>query len=537
MHLESMPLGGKIFFFWFLVLGVWLVAYGQQPTVRSPITVKTHQREGYQDIEIQTALTNYLFSTQGAVLKSAYLYFAPFGWQPLELIPDTATDPKTLSRSFLEDAGFPFAILGGAIGEKEPYEFEMPPTDRAKQLVLIFRKQLAGFTIQKRFTIYNDPYYTLKVELALKNSSDSPITSEDDFRMVLGNGVGGLGKWEARYLFDGKRSAVLLGPEAYKQFNGLGFVSRDLVFFLKNESPQIRPFVAAGGKLFGVKAERLILAAGEERTFQFTLYAGRHKYLLLEHAGFAGIENLSLYNQLLVPMIRFLDWLYQKTRNYGWAIIIFTLITRIVLFPLMRKQFYSMAKMHQLRDRIEKLQQRYPNLLKLRQLHPKMSEDELRRRARENQQALHQKLMELYKKEGINPLSGCLPMLIQFPILIILWRTIMYSAERIHLSPGFLWMPDLSFHDPYYIIVVLTVIFMVLQSKLTPTPTPSAGGLQTQLFIWGMPIFMGILLKDFPAGLWLYYFLTTALQVLQQLFINWEMSRKAPKPQEVGVAE
>ncbi len=526
MHLEGVPLSLKVF--WLLALGIWFVAYSQPQTVRSPITIKTHAREGYKDIEIQTALVNYLFSTQGGVLKSVYLYFAPFGWQPLELIPDTATDPKTLSRSFLEEAVFPLALSLGSLDEKEFYEFEMTQTEQPKKLVLSFSKQLNGLKIQKRFTVYNDPYYAVDLELSLKNNSDSQIALEEGFRMVLGNGVGAGGKGEVRYLFDGKRSAVMLGPEAYRRFDGLGFVSRDLVLFLKNESPEIRPFAKSeqGRSLVGIKAEKLVLAAGEERSFRFTLYAGRHKYLLLEHTGLAKIENLSFYNQLLVPMIRLLDWLYEKTRNYGWAIIIFTLITRIVLFPLMRKQFYSMAKMHQLRDKIEKLQQRYPNLLKLRQLHPKMSESELRQRARENQQAMHQKLMELYKKEGINPLSGCLPMLIQFPILIILWRAIMYSAERIHLSPGFLWMPDLSLSDPYYIIVVLTVIFMVLQSKLTPMSTPGAGGLQGQLFVWGMPIFMGILLKDFPAGLWLYYFLTTALQVLQQLFINWEMSRQ-----------
>ena len=532
MHLESVPLGVKIFVFWLLALGVWLIAYSQQPTVRSPIIVKTHEREGYKDIEIQTALTNYLFSTKGGVLKSVYLHFAPFGWQPLELIPDMATDPKTLSRSFLEDAAFPLTLSLESLNEKASYEFEIIQTDQPKKLVLSFRKKLNGLTVEKLFTIYNDPYYAIDVELSLKNNTDSPKILEDGFHMTLGNGVGAASQGEVRYLFDGKRSAVI--PEAYSRFDGLGFVSRDLVLFLKNESLEIRPFVkteeAAGPqpkRIFGVKAEKIVLAAGEMKNFRFSLYAGRHKYLLLEHAGLAKIENLSFYNQLLVPVIRSLDWLYVKTRNYGWAIIIFTLITRIVLFPLMRKQFYSMAKMHQLRDKIEKLQQRYPNLLKLRQLHPKMSESELRQRARENQKAMHQKLMELYKKEGINPLSGCLPMLIQFPILIILWRAIMYSAERIHLSPGFLWMPDLSLSDPYYIIVILTVIFMVLQSKFTPTPT--ATGLQGQLLVWGMPIFMGILLKDFPAGLWLYYFLTTAFQVLQQLFINWEMSRKAPK--------
>lgn len=519
-------MGGKIFVFWLLALGIWFVAYSQQPITRSPITVKTHEREGYKEIEVQTALANYLFSTQGGVLRSVYLYFAPFGWRPLELIPDTATDPKTLSRSFLEGAVFPMALSLDSLNEKEPYEFEMPQTDQLKKLVLSFSQQLNGLTIEKRFTIYNDPYYAIDLELSLKNNSDSQIALEGGFGMVLGNGVGEVGKGEVRYLFDGQRSAVMLGPES--RFEGVGFVSRDLVFFLKSESPEIRPFVK-GQRVLGVKVEKLALEAGKTKSFRFTLYAGRHKYLLLEHAGLEKIENLSLYNQLLVSMIRLLDWLYQKTRNYAWAIIIFTLLTRIVLFPLMRKQFYSMAKMHQLRDKIEKLQQRYPNLLKLRQLHPKMSEDELRRRARENQQAMHQKLMELYKKEGINPLSGCLPMLVQFPILIILWRAILYSAERIHLSPGFLWMPDLSLSDPYYIIVVLTVIFMILQSKLTPMSTPGAGGLQGQFFSWGMPIFMGILLKDFPAGLWLYYFLTTALQVLQQLFINWEMSRQAPK--------
>jgi len=134
----------------------------------------------------------------------------------------------------------------------------------------------------------------------------------------------------------------------------------------------------------------------------------------------------------MIPVIQFLGMLYRATGNYGWAIILFTILTRVVLFPLMRKQYHSMAKMQKIQPKLKRIQERF----------------------KDDRQLMQQKMMELYRKEGVNPMGGCLPMLVQLPILILIWRAILHSGELIHLSPGFLWVPlhprhpDHRFDDP-----------------------------------------------------------------------------------------
>ena len=116
-------------------------------------------------------------------------------------------------------------------------------------------------------------------------------------------------------------------------------------------------------------------------------------------------------------------------------------------------------------------------------------------------------------------------MFVQLPILVLLWKAILYSATQIHFSPGFLWVSDLSLRDPYFILVILTTAVMILQQKMmTPMTTGDTKGSQKYMG-YMMPIFMAVFLYNFPAGLWFYYFLTTVLQVGQQYFVNWEMAK------------
>ena len=116
-------------------------------------------------------------------------------------------------------------------------------------------------------------------------------------------------------------------------------------------------------------------------------------------------------------------------------------------------------------------------------------------------------------------------MIIQLPIIIVIWRALLYASEQIHLSPGFLWVSDLSLHDPYFILVIVTTLIMLLQQYfMSPMTSPDAAGPQKYMGYF-FPLMMGFLLWKFPAGLWLYYLLTTAAQVGQQAFVNWEMAR------------
>lgn len=492
---------------WMLFL-LSLTAAGDQ----GPLIVTIHERGNYQDIEIQTRLSNYVLSTEGGELRSAFLHFAPYGLRKEELVADTTTDPATLARSYAAGGIFPFTLeLAGLEG---PWEYRLLE-QRADLVRVEFTKAAGVLEIKKIYTIRDDPSYTVDLELVLGHGGPEEL-SLDGFKLLLGTDLFRVApekfaSGEIRYLFDGRRTATV--PESYESFEGLGTVSKAAVLFLKMRSPGLVPSIGLdprGRAVLGVESERLELAPGEEQSFRFTLYAGRPKWTLLQRSGIEKILDVGAFSQALIAVVKFLDWLYALTGNYGWVIILFTIAVRIILFPLMRKQYYSIAKMQRLQPKIQKLQQRY----------------------KKDREILQKKMMELYQKEGINPLSGCLPMLIQFPILYVLWRAILYSAEQIHLSPGFLWMADLSVADPYYIIVVLNVVAMILQSKLS-TPGATGGGQRPNwALVYGMPLFMGYLLRNFPAGMWLYWFLTTIFQVGQQWLINLEIGRLEPATPE-----
>lgn len=479
-------------------LGAWRAGLAE-PLLR--------EREGYYDIEVRTGLTSYLFSTEAGELRSAFLYFAPYGQRRDEMVVDSTTDPKTLTRDFAPGGIFPFTLeLEGLEG---PWEYRL--LRREEDLVqLEFAKAAGNLLLKKVYTIRDDPSYTVDCELVLSNAGRTTLPIDgfklllgvDQFQVLLGKFVTG----EVRYLFDGKRMEAV--PASYGRFEGLGVVTKAAALFLRIKSHEagFAPSLELDGrgrKVLGVKALGLELGPDEERRYYFSLYAGRPKWTLLRLSGLEELVDVGPFGWALIGIVGFLDWLYAATGNYGWAIILFTIVVRIVLYPLMRKQYYSMARMQRLAPRLQQLQQRY----------------------KQDRELLQKKMMELYRREGINPLSGCLPLLIQFPILYVLWQAILYSAERVHLSPGFLWMADLSVADPYYIIVILNVVAMVLQSWLF---TPTGGQRPNWLLILGMPIFMGFLLRNFPAGMWLYWLFTTVLQIGQQWLINRELGRLGP---------
>jgi YidC/Oxa1 family membrane protein insertase len=512
-----------------IVLIGLLVFTVQAQDPRTHIVTRWLGEHSPRELEVKTGLVSYIFSESGGTLRSIYLYFAaPWGNPPVEILPDVTVKPEDLSRLYIADATFPFTLTVGSVSPEALYQTEILPSDTPKTQRVAFTHQTDALKIIKTFTVINEPDYTVGVELRLENLSSEALSLPEGFQVSLGAGVQDA-RSEARFLFDGVRSTQIV--QNYRVFEGAGFVGHNLVLWLSNDPAQgdIRPWVstdAKGRQILGVRAAFLTLAPGESRTYRFTLYAGRLNLVFLEQAGLQYVTDHGLWSQALAGVTKFLNLLYAYTGNYGWALILFTLIIRLLMYPLTRAQFHSMAKMKEIQPKLEKLQARYPSLTQLRAMYPKMSEDELKRRARENREELTKKQMELFRKEGVNPMGGCLPALLQIPIFILLWRVIVYSAEAIHLSPGFLWMSDLSQHDPLYIIVALTVLAQIAQGKLTPVPS---GAGQSPAMTWLFPVVFGFLLKDLSAGLWLHYFVSTLVQVGQQLVVLWELRRR-PKP-------
>lgn len=488
----------------FMLLAASLLATGAEGTV----TYSLHEHDGITDIEVITPLADYVFSEDGGVMKSLFITFTTYGSSVVELLPGTKTDPETLERQYVADAQFPFAIQGEGF-EEGVYSLQEAERTDSGGLVITFVGDFDGVSITKEYTIDPDAIYTIDYRLTVNNRTGSPL----QLSMLLGEHIPSDKGPSLHYIFNGEPITDVLAPGSYASFDGIGLMDKSIVFFLSpREGDPVAPLVErtpAGSERFGVT----MTAAEGESVFDYSLYGGRRRYLLMEAAGLAPLDEPGVGARLMIPVIQFLGMLYRATGNYGWAIILFTILTRVVLFPLMRKQYHSMAKMQKIQPKLKRIQERF----------------------KDDRQLMQQKMMELYRKEGVNPMGGCLPMLVQLPILILIWRAILHSGELIHLSPGFLWVPDLSRPDPYFILVILTTGLMILQQWLmTPKSTGETAGGQ-KYFGYLFPLFMAVLLWRFPAGLWLYYLLTTGAQVGQQAIVNWEMARAdAARPALAG---
>lgn len=199
---------------------------------------------------------------------------------------------------------------------------------------------------------------------------------------------------------------------------------------------------------------------------------------------------LSFFSEIIFWVINHIHLLVS---NWGLAIILVTCLIKLIFYPLSAKSYRSMAKMRMLQPRIKRLQEIY----------------------KDDRQALSKKIMELYKEEKVNPLSGCLPMLIQIPIFISLYWVLLESVE-LRQAPFIFWIHDLSMKDPYFVLPVLMGLSMFLQQKLSPAP---ADPMQAKVMMF-LPIIFTFLFASFPSGLVLYWLTNNLISILQQWVIT-----------------
>lgn len=201
-----------------------------------------------------------------------------------------------------------------------------------------------------------------------------------------------------------------------------------------------------------------------------------------------------------IPLFKILEFIHSYVGNWGFSIILLTIVVRSVLFPLTKAQYTSMAKM--------------------RLLTPKMQE--LRERYKDDRQKLGQETMRLYKSEKVNPMGGCFPLLIQMPIFIALYWTLMESTELRH-APFILWITDLSVYDPYFVTPILYGITMFFIQKMSPTPINDP--VQRKV-IMAMPLIFTFMFCTFPAGLTVYWLVSNCFTIFQQVIIYRSLEKR-----------
>ena len=244
------------------------------------------------------------------------------------------------------------------------------------------------------------------------------------------------------------------------------------------------------------------VAPGASASVTMPLYIGPQEVDKLAKIA-PGLELVVDYGWLYIlaaPLFWVLKFIHSLVGNWGWAIILLTILIKLVFYPLNHKAGRSMAQMKVLGPKMEKLKQLYGD----------------------DRQKLNQAMMELYRTEKINPLGGCLPILVQIPVFIALYWVLLASIELRH-APWLGWIQDLSAPDPFYILPVIYAISMFVQTKLNPQP---ADPVQARVML-AMPIVFSVFFLFFPSGLVLYWVVQNLLSIAQQWHINKTLAAEA----------
>lgn len=254
---------------------------------------------------------------------------------------------------------------------------------------------------------------------------------------------------------------------------------------------------ALGGDLYsaGVVLPVGGIAPGKTSSVSARLFAGPQEQKHLKEVA-PGLEYTVDYGWLTViaaPLFWLLSYIQKLVQNWGVAIVLLTVLIKAAFYPLSAASYKSMAQMRKLAPRLQHIKERYGD----------------------EREKLHQAMMELYKTEKINPMGGCLPILVQIPVFIALYWVLLGSVEMRH-APFMLWITDLSAPDPYYVLPILMGITMIVQTYLNPVPPDPVQAKVMKI----MPVVFSVFFFFFPAGLVLYWLVNNILSIVQQWYIN-----------------
>ncbi len=299
-----------------------------------------------------------------------------------------------------------------------------------------------------------------------------------------------------------------IAEESYKAKNTGGYVAMVEHYFVsalvpdkeKEHTYQSRKLAGKDTYLFGFTSELWTVSPGRYEEQQFQFYAGpKDQYRLREIA--EGLDLTIDYGflwWLAQPLFFLLTTIQQYVVNWGVSIMLLTLVVKSLLYPLSAAGFRANAKLRKLQ----------PEMLRLREQYG------------DDKQKLSQGMMDLYKKEGTNPLSGCFPLLLQMPVFISLYWVLMESVE-LRQAPFMFWIQDLSVMDPYFVLPILMGISMYFVTLLQPEPPDP---MQAKIFKM-MPIVFTFFFLWFPAGLVLYWLVNNVLSILQQWYVTRQVEK------------
>jgi YidC/Oxa1 family membrane protein insertase len=466
-----------------------------------------------RDVLVDSETIHAVFTNQGATLKNWTLKrYVDGAGKPLDLVPQNV--PRNV-RPFSIDTGNASVDdrLNGALYRVEGGG---PSTDPKTGIVLVaFEYQDAGgFRAHKAFAI-NPKNYTVEASVGVTSGVEAVNPA-----IKMGFGLGDVGAG-ASGQYSKKPGGILFRAGSIERHDAKAIVTQpayegdvrwggvDDHYFLSTAL-----FAGPGARLVyeansvpnaDGKTTRDYVAytvkppAGASATVRF--FIGPKQFDLLQSIDQELVRAVDFgwFAFIATPLLRMLNGINDYLHNYGWSIIALTFFINLVIFPLRHKSVVSMRKMQGLQPEIKAIQDRYGKL--------KATDPE--------KQKMNTELMELYKQRGVNPASGCLPMLLTMPVLFAFYNLLSQAIE-LRGAPFAFWIQDLSLHDPLYVTPVLMTITMFVQQKMTPS---TADPVQQKMFMF-MPIVFGGMFLWAPSGLVIYWFFSNLLAILQQVVTN-----------------
>jgi len=477
-------------------------------TLTKTIPSRQEQMSG-KDIKVESPLYTATFTTTGGALKSFklkdYRKTLDKNSEPIELVNvmDGMDYPLTVT--------FPESNIN--IHPEATYQTNTDFIDITKTMdtrKLIFTWSYPGkIKIEKVFIFYPEKY-SFDLEVKVHNLSGRALSENallNWYQFVDPEAS------TSRYSHTGPISFIknstrrekvkkletrkFMGPDV----SWAGFENKYFIASMIPQKPSLTSLILSKNSrnLVSVSLEgpNNLIPPEQSGFFNYSLYLGPKDYDVLKAEG-VGLENSidfgSWIKWLALPLLIALKFLYQYVHNYGLAIIVLTILIKILFWPLGNKSYKSMKEMQKLQPMLSKLQEKY----------------------KDDKAKINQETMAMYKRHKVNPMGGCLPMIIQIPVFFGLYKALLYSIALRH-SPFIWWIQDLSAKDPYYITPIIMGGTMFLQQKMTP----QAGGnpIQQKMMLW-MPVIFTFLFLNFPSGLVIYWLFNNVLSIGQQYYIN-----------------
>jgi len=358
-----------------------------------------------------------------------------------------------------------------------------------KEESVVLTQKLSSITITKTITFKSNGTYTLDIKLSTPSeffiTNGSHPTAEDD-RFVFNGVIAGRSDGSLEMIKDGDAEGNIFVAHADFLASSAKYYTTTFYDFKDGLDVVISSDLEENPESF-IKSKTDITLHG---------YIGDKDYDKLKSIDkkLTNVIEYGFFTFISRPMFLFLKYIFSFVGNWGWTIVIATIIIKLILYPLTYKGMVSMNKLKELSPQIKAIQKEH----------------------KKNPQKMNAKMMELYKKNGANPMGGCLPMIMQIPVFFAIYRVLLNSSE-LKDAPWTMWISDLSVMDPYYVLPILMGGTMFWQQRITPTNFTDPMQEKIMKFL---PLIFTFFFVTFPAGLTLYWFINNLFSVGQQYYVN-----------------